>query len=268
MPAALLVALLSSLTASATKAHGGPDYERLVAAYGAGDREVAVAAVSGWADKRLAAEVGAFVRSRGPSTVSRRAALLLHTEAALRERSLGRSPHAQVAAAQEIAGSLRDHVAQRRFLARWHLVLALDAQGRLALDEALDWAERGLRETSDDQDLRLVIASVQEASAGLTPTSAPDGVFEGRAERWQPDLADPSRRTRLEQARAVLREVLRKAPGLAEAHLRLGRVSWRLGDTSEARTALRSALAADPSPAQAYLAHLCRGRPRAGKAAR
>lgn len=253
-------ALVVLSTAPAVPAEKEPsaEYQRAVTDYVAGDREPALAAVAGWDDARLSADVAALVRSRGVPTVQRRAALLLHTEAAFRERSHSRSPLRQTVAAQEIAKGLAGVVAEQPFIGRWYLALALDAQGRMALAEALDWAERG-RRVSDIPDLRLVIASVEEVATSLAPAPAPDRLFDGQTEAWRPDLADASRKERLERVRSVLDDLLRADPGSAEAHLRLGRVLWRLGDLAEARVALRAAEASHPTPAQAYLARLFLG---------
>jgi tetratricopeptide (TPR) repeat protein len=64
----------------------------------------------------------------------------------------------------------------------------------------------------------------------------------------------------LQAARKSLRASLHADPSLAEAHLRLGRVAWRLGDTTEARAELEAALARSGEPRTSYLAQLFLGR--------
>jgi tetratricopeptide (TPR) repeat protein len=64
----------------------------------------------------------------------------------------------------------------------------------------------------------------------------------------------------LQAARKSLRAAIHADASLAEAHLRLGRVAWRMGDAAEARAELEIALARSAEPRTSYLAQLFLGR--------
>jgi hypothetical protein len=253
-----------------------PAYQAVVRRYASGDREGAVAELAAWPDSRVEREVPIlnrdWQRSGGdaldPDAWARipvRAALMLHTDCARRARREGKPSRLHDTAAWSIARALKRDPAHRAFARLWYEVYAALAQAEYGWGEALDWAERGLGDFPDSAALLLVRGSIEEMQALQASLAAPPPARE--------DLADPgTRRLRsellqrrevrglLEKARDTLRAALAADPSLSDAHLRLGRVAWKLGETAEARSALEAALARGTVGGTAFLAHLFLGR--------
>jgi len=244
-----------------------PAYEAVVRRYASGDREGAVAEMSGWPDSRVRGEVPIFNRewqgSGGDATkhgvwrqISVRAALMLHSDCAQRARRDGKPPRPHESAAWSIAQTLKDDPAHRTFARRWYEAMAGLAAGENRWGAALDWGERGLRDFPDSVDMLLVLGAIEESiGAQATPGVTEEALLDASARDMRSRL-----RERLEKARGALRSAVAADPSRAEARLHLGRVAWRLGDAGEARSALEDVLARSPEAATAFLAHLFLGR--------
>jgi len=280
LPSFLLVLLASCLPAAAEGSGvWSPGYESVVLRYRSGDQDAAVSEICGWPAGRLREEVEALAalraRARRPDDraalilwqqVPVRAALMLHTDCT-RRAGLGKATlelHESIAA--EIARALADDGANRDFARRWYGVMAGLAAGENRWwPDALAWAEKGLREFPGSAELLVAVGSIEEVQALQASRGAPPEA--------QERLADPSvRRIRselllqrevqgyLEKARQALAAAIAADPSLCEAHLRLGRVAWRLGDEAQARSALGAVLACTHTRPEAFLAHLFLGR--------
>ncbi len=107
----------------------------------------------------------------------------------------------------------------------------------------------------------LVVGSIEETFGALALLRLPDSVFSPIQRETRANLeALREARGHLERAHRSLRSAVAADPSLAEARLRLGRVAWRLGETSEARSALEEVLARGPTARTGFLAHLFLGR--------
>ncbi len=253
--ALLLLALAAPALAQQSKVLS-PAYEAVVRRYASADRKGAVVEMSGWPERRFRDEVpvlnalwqkarlcidcaAADEWQRTPV----RAALMLHSDCAQRARRDGKPPRPHESAAWSIAQILKDDPAHRAFARRWYKAMAGLAAGENRRSEALDWAERGLRDFPDSVDMLLVLGSIEETVGALAT----------------PDVSEEVRE-HLEKARDALRSAVAADPSRAEARLRLGRVAWRLGEADEARSVLEDVLARKPDAATAFLAHLFLGR--------
>jgi tetratricopeptide (TPR) repeat protein len=249
-------------------------YEDAIRAYASGDREKAVSEVAGWPDARVRDQAGALgtvwrearacrvcpathVLRRAPAT----AALMLHTDGAQRRRRDGLPAEPHESAALSIARVLKDDPVHRTFVLRWYEAMAGLALGETRWGEARDWAERGLRDFPDSAPMLLVVGSIEETFGALALLRLPDSVFSTIQRETRANLeALRKAREHLEKAHRSLRSAVAAEPSLAEARLRLGRVAWRRGEAAEAREALLEVLSRDPKPDTAFLAHLFLGR--------
>jgi tetratricopeptide (TPR) repeat protein len=263
---ALLLVLLA-LCSPATAQRSGvlsPAYEAVVLRYQSGDRQGAISEAVGWPASRLREEMRALGALR-EHRVPVRAALMLHSDCAQRARLERRSPGLHESVAAEIASMLRDDGANRAFARRWYEVMAGLAAGENRWLDALGWAERGVRDFPDSAELLVALGAIEEVHALQASQSTPPPA--------QERLADPSlRRSRsallqrrevqghLEKARQALRAAIVADPSLAEAYLRLGRLAWRLGEEGDARSALEQVLTRDHTRGEVFLAHLFLGR--------
>jgi tetratricopeptide (TPR) repeat protein len=176
---------------------------------------------------------------------------MLHTDCALCARLRSVSPELHESAAAEIARMLRDDEGNRDFARRWYEVMAGLASGGNRWPDALEWVERGLRDFPDSAELLLVLGAMRETAATL---AAPPESRELRQALVDPNtlttraafLHSREVREHLDEARRALRAAVTAAPSLADARLRLGRVQWRVGDSTEARSLLEGVLAGDP----------------------
>jgi tetratricopeptide (TPR) repeat protein len=284
-PAVLAVLLLLSLPtlAIAQRSDGlSPAYESAIRRYDSGDRAGAIADMNAWPERRLRDEMTALralwraaqACHRCPDAdawerMPMRAALMLHSDCAQRSRHDGQSPQLQDSAAVEVASLMKDDPFHRAFVRRWYEAMASLAQSENRWDEALAWAQRGLREFPDSVEMLLVQASIEEMQGAIEQTrGAPEAVREGNAPLLDPN-ARRSRaellhrrqvREHFENAQRTLGQALAADASLPTLRLRLGRVAWRLGETAEARSAFLDVLARRPDAATAFLAHLFLGR--------
>lgn len=253
LPAVLLFSIPTLASAQVLS----PAYEAVVRRYQSGDREGAVADMRSWPEERLRGEVAALSAFRERA----RAALMLHADCALQARRVGDPSPLHKSLTLQIARLLKDDPARGAFARRWYEAMAGLAQSENLWGEALDWAERGLRDFPDSAGMLLVVGSIEETVGALALTRVPGSVFSPIQRETRENLAAlREARGHLETARRSLRSAVAADPSLAEARLRLGRVAWRLGDTSDARSALEDVLARGPAARTAFLAHLFLGR--------
>jgi hypothetical protein len=272
---ATVLLALSSVASAPPSEVLSPIYQAVVRRYASGDREGAVAELSAWPDSRIRREVPILNRdwqrslllgdAMNPDVwreIPVRAALMLHTDCAQRARGDGRPPGLHETAAWSIARTLKEHPAHRVFARRWYETYAQLAQAEYRWGEALDWAERGLREFPDSAEMLLVVGSIEETLGAQTALGLPPESLLAPTPRETQANRDLLREARahLETARRSLRSAVAADPTLAEARLRLGRVASRLGDTAEALSALEEVLAREPPAGTAFLAHLFLGR--------
>jgi tetratricopeptide (TPR) repeat protein len=226
------------------------------------DAPGAVAEVASWPAARLAelvAAAGAGPRSAG-------AALMLLTDAATRVRDTGGSAATQERAAAEIAHRVSVESSSdgqgRDFVRRWYEAVALQAQAETRWDDALAWTERGLKAFPGSPELLLVVASTEEVLAQRpTYSGSPIPVMDAQARQSLDEAFQArERRTHLERAGQAARDAVAAAPQRIDLQVRLGRVTWRLGDLPSARVTLASALERQPKGPDSYLARLFLGR--------
>jgi tetratricopeptide (TPR) repeat protein len=190
---------------------------------------------------------------------------MLHSDCAQRARLEGTSPGLHESVAAEIARMLRDDSAQRAFARRWYGVMAGLAAGENRWVDALDWAERGLRDFPDSAELLLATGAIEEVQALQDARGAPppaqEQLTDSNVRRDRSELLQRSEvQGHLEKAQRALRAAVAADPSLSEARLRLGRLAWRLGKGAEARSALEEVLTRDHTRGEAFLAHLFLGR--------
>ncbi len=258
--AVLLLAAPSSALAQSGKLT--PAYEEALRRYRAGDRAGATAEVCAWPEERARHQVAvlsASARAAG-SCSDCAAALMLHTDCALEARRGGGAPRPHESVAVAIAGIMKDDLVRRSFVVRWHGAMAGLAVGENRWDDAVTWAECGLRDFPDSGEMLLVLGSIEETLGTLGVAPAPSGAPTDLGRRFPNVVPRTDPRHRLVKARRLLRAALDAAPGLQEARLRLGRVAWRLGEAAEARSALEEVLAARSEPSTVFLARLFLGR--------
>jgi len=155
--------------------------------------------------------------------------------------------------------------ALRSFARRWYEAFAELAQAEYRWGAALAWAERGLDDFPGSGALWLVKGSIEEMqavqAAQATPSLPPGSPVDPNTGRMVGDLLQRRDVEKYSQAaRKSLRASIHADPSLAEAHLRLGRVAWRLGEATEARAELEAALDRSREPRTSYLAQLFLGR--------
>lgn len=233
-------------------------HEAIVRRYVSGDRQAALTDLLDLPEPTLPA--ASQVRR------SRPAALLLYTDAFLARRTMGRAPDAYEAMAWGIAVHLRDEeTAGHVFARRWCETMAeraLIEWGPLdgSLLEAADWVKKGTKAFGASPRLHLVSAAISErlASRVRQPLSRnrPRGMGMDNRARL---VRDADARDDLEKAVTSARAAIALDPASADAWLRLGRSSWRLGRAEDARRAFETVLTKPASPVTAHLAHLFLG---------
>jgi tetratricopeptide (TPR) repeat protein len=250
-----------------------PSYRSLVLRYEAGEHHAAVTELLDWNHRRLREAARALDRLHEAARLCReeeacpqrlewlalpvRAALLLHTDTALRQRSTGRPPLLHETAAAELASLMSDDPALRAFAERWWVAMTALALAEGRADDASYWAERGVREYPRSSHLLVLLANSEEIRAGrVTPAR---GATPGQIVAAE-TAAEGEARGRCESARVLLRRATAMDPALAEAHLHLGRVAWRLGEPAEALAELETALSVAGTGPTAFLAELFLGR--------
>lgn len=253
-----LLALATPARAPLPKVAWSADYQAAVRRYAAGERERAIASVVDWPEERLRPELLAMTELRRQARACAdcqaapawrqapiAAALMLHTDCAARVRGEGRSPRTHELTAVELTRLMIDDPPRRAFAGRWYGAMASSAQAEDRWDDALAWAERGLRDFPDSAEMLLVLGSIEEMRGALAAADA---------------LPRDEARAHYERAHRALRTAVAVAPELAEPGIRLGRVASRLGLQEEAALALEAVLSRRRDGPEAFLAFLFRGR--------
>jgi tetratricopeptide (TPR) repeat protein len=149
----------------------------------------------------------------------------------------------------------------RDFVRRFMLGMAEQSQRDFCLKDALRWSERGLELFPGDAELLQTAGGVYEEAATV-PSAArvlAKMVVAARSERALRSM--PAKRAwAFGKARRFFADAVRSDEGLVLARLRLGRVSWRLGDNDGARAALEAAIARSTDASDLYLGRLFLGR--------
>jgi tetratricopeptide (TPR) repeat protein len=269
-----LVVLLAVLSPAPAGSQGlSPAYETVVGRYVAGDRAGAVAELGTWSEERLREETVALdalcrtaqACSLCPAAAEwrriARAALMLQSDCAQQARRGGKPAHAMESATADIARMLATDPTLRAFAARWYEATAGLAQGENRWDEALGWAEAGVRAFPQSPELLLAHGSIEETVAvqAALPSTEPALVADSSQRRANRQRQQDAL-FQLERARDAFLAAIAAAPGLPEARLRLGRVEWRLGRAPEARAALEGLLSTQRAGPTAFLGHLFLGR--------
>lgn len=292
-----LLALFALLPGRPAAAALRPDFVELVRRYARGERAAAVGALQSWSERDLERQLDGVQsalatarrcprcpEARLVATLPLKAAVLLHADRDDAERPLlldAEQPRRCPGRAMELAGEYAGLLAQKPeaegFARRFFLVVALRCQWDYCLADAIRWAQRGSKLFPRDAPLLLAHASTLEEGATVGVWTTTLTLVPG-ASPWQRHLEVSSSAARdkkrdLQQASRLLAEATAADPTLALAHLRLGRVLWRLGEADRARASLEEALrqtdAAAPlvepppgaEPANvAFLAHLFLGR--------
>jgi len=239
--------------------------------YASGRRAEAIAALDGWSEADMKAELVSLrseMRKMGGHLPERplRAAVMLHTDRELYERlqspvvesvrECGINAHGGYARAL-IALLVVQSDQSREFVRRWLTAMALSSHWDLCLDDVRRWTHEGLKWFPKDAQMLLLQGTASEVSAALTPVPA---LFADPSHRSE-GLSDIARRRQeLSEARRDLEAALAVDPDLHEARLRLGRVLWRLEKPQDARAPLQTVLERAQEPWILYLAHLFLGR--------
>ena len=236
--------------------------EEVLRRYSSDAPGAAVGEVASWP----AARVAELVAAAGARPAGAGAALMLLTDAAMRVRDTGGSAATQERAAAEIAHRMSVESSSdghgRDFVRRWYEAVALQAQAETRWDDALAWTERGLKAFPGSPELLLVVASTEEVLAQRpTYPGSPVPALDAQARQPRDEAFQArERRTHLERAWQAARDAVGAAPQRTDLQLRLGRVTWRLGDLPSARATLVSAVERQPAGPEAYLARLFLGR--------
>jgi hypothetical protein len=261
-------------------------YLDLVEDYRGGDAESAIAEVCTWSRDRTleaASSLVTFVLAatdddpRAARLATLEAALLLHTEAAIRAGEVRNRPAAEVqaATADALLARLDDREMQASRLAAaarlvptrdWLLVMAGWRQGQWQLDLAGELLERARRIAPGDAQVLLASGMLDEAVHGdWTRTMAHSGGL-GRGllgpgqlqdQRSVARMRDEARvRARLADAAGRYRAAIAADAGLHEARVRLARAEMLRGNGPDADSLLSVAREGSRDPAVLYLAEM------------
>jgi predicted negative regulator of RcsB-dependent stress response len=236
-----------------------PAYQDVVRQYRAGDVAGAVRLLESWDEARLQKTVGVLWPVPKPnSTLDRRdvddisAACLLHLDVLVRHPG---QPAFEALHTQIIRGylaRLRGVDAASLLTIDLHLALAIHMEAQLKL-EALQLFFDEIGGTYASQGaLLLAEGRLHEVLASR------------RLEAARRAVLVPSSRKSLERAERLLRRALAVAPQLAEAHLRLARVSILQGRPEEGVSLLQTVLAGSRDSDTRYLAYLFIGQAQRG----
>lgn len=235
-------------------------YWNTVAEYAGGDRAGAVQAIGAMTRADLGAALKEAGGSRGPRAL--RAAVLLHAE---RERDDRRKvvegsggqpdcfvgPHGSMA--ERLLKPTEEEPGGREFVAAFALAQSIHQRSLLCFQNALYWAELGLKSDSKSPALHFA-AGLAGESLGAFGSGPPPS--DGRA---AVSRQAPRKETVLQRARERYEKALALDPELIEARLRLGRMQGNAGHSKAARKNLAVAVTQAQGPVL-YLARLFLGR--------
>jgi tetratricopeptide (TPR) repeat protein len=258
------------------------DYQKVVQLYVSGGRPGALATLGNWSEARLRGQIELFkdavvtIRSCAacPARVvfahfPVRAAILLHADREIQQYLVlpvseqvspcGTGPQATII--EHLAGILLliDPGASD-FLKPFYLGMARQAQWSHCFSESQDWAHAGLKRFPRDASLLMALAIATETGPFFTLGPAPTTLDAPPSVARQRVAAAVALRGEWESARRAFEDVIAVAPDLVEAHLRLGRILWRLGRPEAARASFETVLSRPVEASLRYLAHLFLGR--------
>jgi len=241
---AALFVLVATLAAAPVPAQDDAEYLKLIDDYARNDPAAAVATLAKWPQSRVKEAVGAL---DGKAAHNRaRAAIMLHTEAALGEPANQRdSFHV------EVARSLLSRLDRpdRDFVARWHALVAalycVRHDGRRARQEI----NSGLAVDGKHRDLNLVAGALIEHEIAQEEPNL-RGQWSVSKER------DDILHKQLHQAAQIYRGVLSGHPDFLAARLRLGWVLTLDDSLNAAREQLEIVAARTTNTDLSYLAHM------------
>ena len=277
--AASVAAALCLAAADAARAQGddvfSPAYVAVLKRYADGQRTAALTEIASWPEGRLRLEVtrlGALRRAARSCTgcgasvlwsrLPLRAALMLHGDAALGDWRAGRSAKMNESAVVELATIMADDPAHAAFVRRVLETTVAVHHLEMRWATALDWGERTMKLAPDSVPALLAMAAIEEMAGTLvTPPERPNTLVEPHARAMAARMvAAREARDHYAKARDLARRALAASPPPgAEAHLRLGRLAWRLGDTGAARAELEPVVAGGAPAPLAFLARLFQG---------
>jgi hypothetical protein len=239
-----LSVLVVTLAAGQAPAEGDAEYLKLVNDYARNDSAAAVAAVARWPESRVKAAVRTLDKRAIHDRT--RAAVMLHTEAALGEAANQReSFHVEVARSfvSRLDRSDRD------FLARWHaLMAALDCVRNDPRRAQLE-INQGLSVDAKHPYVNLVSGALLEYGIAQREPNL-RGQWSVSAE------LDIAFHKQLQQAAQTYRVILSGRPDFMEARLRLGWVLTVNDSSHAAREQLESVAAQATNADVSYLAHM------------
>jgi tetratricopeptide (TPR) repeat protein len=245
-----LLALALVAAAPRVAAQQWAAYDALIEQYVSGDAGAAIAAIQSWSGSTVSAASGG--RGRQLPAPLQRAAVMLHTDAALGFMYVGRNGDGSnhLTAARRILSAMRSSSADERthtFVRRWFAFVAsfYTAQGKL--DQAMVILRDGFALYPRNAYLHVARGAVAEMSATLNEADARSGNQLTRNARL------------LDIAAADYLRALAFDDALAIAHLHLGWVRLVAGD-DRCQSNLDAALTHADDDRTRYLAHLFLGR--------
>lgn len=263
-----------------------------MAAYAAGRRAEAIAALGEWTEDELEMELALLDRlsrtaqdcrgnHRGNTAslvaacaararfeqLPLRAAVMLHTDRESFERT-PKSPETALRCGVLVHGRKAERLAEfvllqpngPEFVRRFYLAAALQAHTRGCFLDARRWSRVGLRRFPKDALLNLALGTTTESVAFVTPPPRSLRPNPTTAQVKQAQGAASQYRDLWEESRRAFEEAVGADPSLDEAGLRLGRVLLRLEKNERARALFEAILARSTDPQLRYLAHLFLGR--------
>jgi tetratricopeptide (TPR) repeat protein len=246
---ARLVALLLLAAAPPAAAQQWAAYDALIEQYVSGDAGAAIAAIQSWNGSTVSAASG---RGRALPAALQRAAVMLHTDAALGFLYVGRNGDGSthLTAARRILAAMRSGRPDERthiFERRWFAFVASVFTAQAKLDEAAAILRDGFALYPRDALLHVARGAIAEMSATLNAADPRSGNQLTRLGRtWDIAAADYLRALAFDDTLAI-------------AHLHLGWVRLVAGD-ERCQPNLEAALTRADDDRTRYLAHLFLGR--------
>lgn len=243
-------------------------YLALIEAHRAPGEQASLDALRQWSRRDLRRAAEAAAADPGCPPACTRAAVLLHTDAAVRHLEAGEASAASDARdlARELVRRLHTGARASDFERFWYHAMGDFELDHARIPDAEELFDALVELDPTDAEARLARGRVGEAGLYLLSlverTSRADSSLLGSAFSY--DARRSSRRggpretgeeAYRQAAIADYREALRVQPGLLEARLRLGRVLWLDGKRDEAIRELE-VVAAGPSSAGRQLAHM------------
>jgi tetratricopeptide (TPR) repeat protein len=235
---------VAAVAATPTGGHNPAGYLALVDGYRKGDAGAATA-LSSWTLTELKPAIDSARGGQGCDEACRRAAAVLHLDAAFAAEDRG---DAQTATAHLAAGrQLLEKTKDEAFRGQWLLAVGYQLLGAARLREAESVLDESAK--AGNPDALLALGAIWDFRSTLD--SVPPGTsFEATASGSQalPQFQLKAfREQALGKAEDLYRRALKAKPGLAEAHLRLGRILLRRDKAEQAEPELTAAAAsADP----------------------